>query len=125
MNAKQSYVPPHLRKSIEQKPKALDGTSRTQFPTLQTTSTVQTTKQWDTSFKQKIDALIELEKLTDEERRARERAKHAMEGWEVLSLTLTKERLEEINQARLRADRLYNAYQMTVDAGTQDLEPLE
>lgn len=85
---KKAYVPPHQRKQVvaeAAKEGKLNLTDKEAFPTL---GGAAVKKSWggEKTFKQTIDDLIAYEKLSEAEKREREEAARAMEGWEVLYL---------------------------------------
>ena len=89
------YIRPQLRK--KQEAENPDFNSDHAFPTLG----VSIVKAWNTdkkSFKQKIEDLIAFEKMTEHEKELRAEEKKAMEGWEVLKLPMTRERLIAFNE---------------------------
>jgi len=129
--SKSSYVPPHMRKAQKEaeKNKPVDFNSFEAFPTLNTAPKQPTTSAWAAktkiSYKEQIDKLIDFEKMTEAEKQARLNARKTMEGWEVLPLKLTEERLREIHKAQEKADQAYIAYEMASNIGAQDLISLE
>ena len=128
---KSSYVPPHMRKAQKEaeKNKPVDFNSLEAFPTLNIAPKQQTSGAWaattKVSYKEQVDKLIEIEKMTEAEKQARLRAKQSMDGWEVLPLKLTKERITEIHNAQEAAEEAHIAYEIASNIGAQDLIPLE
>jgi hypothetical protein len=111
-----------------EKNKPVDFNSLEAFPTLNTVQKQQTSGAWVTpkiSYKEQIDKLIEFEKMTEAEKQARLNARKTMEGWEVLPLKLTEERLRELHKAQEEAEEAHIAYEMASNIGAQDLIPLE
>jgi len=126
---KASYVPPHLRKALEEAARKeankLDINSRIQFPTLGSATIEQIAVPTKTTFKEKIDSLIAFEQLSEQEKQARLQAKKAMEGFEVLSLRLTPEYRRVLIDRQLARDRAVVQWELDVARGTQGLISLE
>jgi Holliday junction resolvase len=112
-----------------EKNKPVDFNSLEAFPTLNTVQKQQTSGAWASktkiSYKEQVDKLIEFEKMTEAEKQARLNARKTMEGWEVLPLKLTEERLREIHKSQEEAEEAHIAYEMASNIGAQDLIPLE
>lgn len=104
------YIPPSLRtQTIAEE--SFDATSTNAFPTLGTVPSQ--TKTWGnkTSFKKTIDNLIAYEKLTEQEKFAEAERVKIMEGWNVRSLSLTKERMADYHDKIMERDvELKKAY---------------
>jgi len=77
------------------------------------------------SFKNKIDALIEFEKLSAIEQQKRLAANRAMDGFVALSLNLTDEVREEMFQRRIAQKNLAEQYQIDKDCGIEGAISLE
>jgi len=112
-----------------EKNKPVDFNSFEAFPSLNTAPKQPATSVWAAktkiSYKEQIDKLIDFEKMTEAEKQARLNARKTMEGWEVLPLRLTEERITEIHTAQEAAEQAYIAYEMASNIGAQDLIPLE
>jgi hypothetical protein len=89
------YIRPQIRKKQEEEHP--DVTNVTSFPTLGNPGE----RVWDKgkkSFKATIDSLIAFEKLSEQEKAARAEEQRVMEGWHVLKLPMTCERLIAFNE---------------------------
>ena len=105
------YIPPSLRKETVST-ESLDASNKDLFPSLGKISGP--SKIWGTkaSYKTTIHNLIAYEKLTEQEKIAEAERAKSMEGWTVLSLALTKERLNEIHNKNMeKEEELENVYQ--------------
>ena len=96
-SAPAKYVPPAQRKAEPKADIPLNLASKEMFPTLGATTTKNT---WsgEKSFKEKIDDLIAFEQLSMAEREERLEEARKMEGFTILRLPNTPERLREIGE---------------------------
>jgi hypothetical protein len=125
-----SYIPPHLRKALAEaeKNKPVDFHSTTAFPSMLKSAPVPAVASpWESkvSFKEKIDGLIALEKLTEQEKQARLEERRAMDGWEILSLRITPEVLANFMEKRKEQERRAQEWNTAVDCGTYGMISLE
>ena len=125
-----SYIPPHLRKVLAEaeKKKPVDFHSTTAFPSILASSPVHpVASSWGSkvSFKEKVDGLLALEKLTEQEKLARLEAKKAMEGWDILSLRITPEVLANFREKQAERERINQEWNVAVDCGTHGMISLE
>jgi len=96
-----SYIPKHLRKAQELEPSDL--TQEVSFPTLGNV----TRKDWNTNkktFKEKIDDLITLDKLTEEQRANIV----TEEEFTILHLPLTADRITAFNEKIIQQKKYLN-----------------
>jgi hypothetical protein len=134
--ASKGYIPPHLRKNEKNTvPTDLKSLDKEFFPSLDdpkkntATATAPTTTSnvWNkkTTFKTKIENLISFDKLTAKEKLERIQLKHAMEGFEKLSLKLTEEDRAMLYEQRQEQDAEINAWNNAAFIGIQGLISLE
>ena len=131
--ASKGYIPPHLRKNEKNTvPTDLKSLDKEFFPSLDdpkknTTATVTasptTSNVWNkkTTFKTKIENLISFDKLTAKEKLERIQLKHAMEGFEKLSLKLTEEDRAMLYEQRQEQDAEINACNNAAFIGIQGI----
>ena len=135
--ASKGYIPPHLRKNEKNTvPTDLKSLDKEFFPSLDdpkkntattATATATTSNVWNkkTTFKTKIENLISFDKLTAKEKLERIQLKHAMEGFEKLSLKLTEEDRAMLYEQRQEQDAEINAWNNAAFIGIQGLISLE
>jgi len=130
------YIPPHLRKNEKNTvPTDLKSLDKEFFPSLDdpkkntatAISPTTTTNVWNkkTTFKTKIENLISFDKLTAKEKLERIQLKHAMEGFEKLSLKLTEEDRAMLYEQRQEQNAEINAWNNAAFIGIQGLISLE
>ena len=105
------YVPPSMRKQVVPQ-EVFDASNKIAFPSLGS-NTVEV-KKWGvkTSFKKTIDNLIAYEKLTEQEKRAEAELAKTMEGWSILPLEMTTERMIELHNRNMEREvELRKAYE--------------
>ena len=122
-----SYIPPHLRKTSSAPTNVNTSVDLLQeyFPSLGIAATTTVEKKPMISFKTKLDALIEFEKLSEVEKQRRMEARRAMEGFEVLPLRLTIDYREQLFQQHKAFNEAVIKYQRDAYCGLQDLISLE
>ena len=141
--ASKGYIPPHLRKNEKNTvPTDLKSLDKEFFPSLDdpkkntatspttataTSPTTTTTNVWNkkTTFKTKIENLISFDKLTAKEKLERIQLKHAMEGFEKLSLKLTEEDRAMLYKQRQEQNAEIKAWNNAAFIGIQGLISLE
>lgn len=83
------YMPPHMRSKMEAEAKkdyVPDVKSKSDFPEFLSAPVKKSTWGGDKSFKEKIDDLIALDKMSEIERQQKREAEEAMRGWESLNI---------------------------------------
>jgi len=109
------YIPPSRRAEISSKEvntQSIDASDTTLFPSLGMNKVSSKTWGSKASYKTTIHNLIAYEKLTEQEKNVEAERAKTMEGWSVLYLELTKERLNEIHDKNMeREEELENVYQ--------------
>ena len=130
------YIPPHLRKNEKNTiPTDLKSLDIEFFPSLDdpkkntasATASTSSSNVWNkkTTFKTKIENLISFDKLTAKEKLERIQLKHAMEGFEKLSLKLTEEDRATLYEQRQEQNAEINAWNDAAFIGIQGLISLE
>jgi len=143
--ASKGYIPPHLRKnekntvstdlkSLDKEffpslddPKKNTATATATSPTITIATASVTSNVWNkkTTFKTKIENLISFDKLTAKEKLERIQLKHAMEGFEKLSLKLTEEDRAMLYEQWQEQNAEINAWNNAAFIGIQGLISLE
>jgi predicted restriction endonuclease len=127
---KNGYVPPHLRKgeknTISSTPVAVDMSTQS-FPEINTEVKKTTPSNvWSkTTFKKKIDDLLEFEKLSEIEKQIRLDKKRIMEGFVSLPTRISPEYRESIFTSQKELVEEANKWNLDSDAGIQGLISLE